>query len=83
MLTTLFNFVGLFVLLLSSSANLKLKRYDPVAYITTGKPVKGDITFEYKSMDATYRFSSQANLELFKQEPENIFRNTAATALMP
>lgn len=68
MLTQLFNFVELFVLLLSSD-NLKLKGYDPVAYVTTGKPVKSDTTFEYKSMDTTYRFSSQANLELFKKKP--------------
>jgi len=69
MLTTIFNFVGMFALLLGGD-NLKLKGYDPVAYFTAGKPVKGEAKFEYKFMGATYRFSSPANLELFKKEPE-------------
>ena len=33
MLATLFNFVGLFVLLLNRSDNLKIKGYDPVTCI--------------------------------------------------
>lgn len=70
MLTVIFNFVGIFALLLGDADNLKLKGYDPVAYFTAGKAVKGDAKFEYKFMDATYRFSSQANLELFKKAPE-------------
>ena len=53
-----------------SSDNLKLKGYDPVAYFTAEKPVKGDKKFEYQWMGARYRFSSQGNLEIFKKEPE-------------
>jgi YHS domain-containing protein len=53
-----------------TSDNLKLKGYDPVAYFTAGKPVKGDAKFEFKWMGATYRFSSQENLEQFKKAPE-------------
>jgi len=53
MLTTIFNFIGMFALLLGGSDNLKLKGYDPVAYFTAGKPVKGDAKFEHKFMSAT------------------------------
>lgn len=70
MLAAIFHFIGIVSFLFSGGDNLKLQGYDPVAYFTTGKPVKGDTTFEYKSMGVTYRFASQANLELFKKEPE-------------
>src|SRR5574341_898281 len=53
-----------------TSDNLKLKGYDPVAYFTTAKPVKGHSKFEFKWMGATYHFSSQENLEQFKKAPE-------------
>lgn len=44
--------------------------YDTVAYFTVGKPVKGrdDLAFEY--MGATWKFSSQAHLDLFKANPQ-------------
>ena len=44
--------------------------YDPVAYFTEDKPVKGneDITAEYKG--ATWRFASAANRETFLADPE-------------
>jgi hypothetical protein len=44
--------------------------YDPVAYFTVGKPVKGqdDLVFEHQG--AKWKFSSAANLELFKASPE-------------
>lgn len=43
--------------------------YDPVAYFTTGKPVKGraDISLQWKG--AVWRFSSQANREAFEANP--------------
>ena len=43
--------------------------YDPVAYFKVGKPVRGkkDITYKYKG--ATWRFSSAANLNAFKANP--------------
>ena len=43
---------------------------DPVAYFTEGRPVEGSNEFEYDWMDATWRFSSQANLEGFKADPD-------------
>jgi YHS domain-containing protein len=50
-------------------SGLALHGYDPVAYFTEGKPVKGktDITAEYDS--ATYRFATAANLAMFQSDP--------------
>jgi YHS domain-containing protein len=53
-----------------SDGKLIIKGYDPVAYFTTGKPVKGLKDFEYQWMGVTFRFSSKENLELFKKTPE-------------
>ena len=44
--------------------------YDPVAYFTVGKPVKGQDGFATDWMGAKWKFSSQANLDLFKSNPE-------------
>jgi YHS domain-containing protein len=68
-MAAIFTLAGMLALLLGGGDNLELKGYDPVAYFTAGKPVKGEAKFEHKFMGATYRFSSQANLELFKKEP--------------
>src|SRR5205809_4723212 len=44
--------------------------YDPVAFFTDNKPVKGDAKFQFNYQDATYYFSSQEHLDLFKANPE-------------
>lgn len=44
--------------------------YDPVAYFTVGKPVKGSDSFMLVWMGSKWKFSSQANLDLFKVSPE-------------
>ena len=44
--------------------------YDPVAYFAVGKPVKGQDGFATEWMGAKWKFSSQANLDLFKANPE-------------
>src|SRR5436305_1662316 len=44
--------------------------YDPVAFFTDNKPVKGDAKFQYGYEDATYYFASQEHLDLFKANPE-------------
>lgn len=49
---------------------LMIDGYDPVAYFTERKPVKGLKGFEYQWMEATWRFASKENLELFKEDPE-------------
>jgi YHS domain-containing protein len=50
-------------------AALAIEGYDPVAYFTSGKAIKGkkEITISYESI--TYRFSSVQNKNLFKANP--------------
>lgn len=48
---------------------LAVHGYDVVSYFTAGKPVKGDAKFAVIQSEATYRFSSQANLDTFKANP--------------
>jgi YHS domain-containing protein len=43
--------------------------YDTVAYFTVGKPVKGLDSLVTEWMGAKWKFSSQANLDLFKANP--------------
>lgn len=50
--------------------NLAVQGYDPVAYFTDGKPVKGTKEFETEYKGATFRFASAANLAKFKADPE-------------
>lgn len=43
--------------------------YDPVAYFTVGKPVKGNPSINARQDDATYYFSSAANKQAFLKSP--------------
>jgi len=52
-----------------SQSGLALRGYDPVAYFNAGKPVKGKSSISVSNAGATYRFSSQANKDLFLQNP--------------
>ena len=47
-----------------------LHGYDAVAYFTEHKPVEGKKDFSYEWQGATWRFSTEANLALFKASPE-------------
>lgn len=47
-----------------------IRGYDPVAYFTESKPVKGVKAFSHSWKGATYYFSSKKNLDLFKSKPE-------------
>ncbi len=49
---------------------LAIEGYDPIAYFTQGKPLKGSKEFTYKWMGATWRFASAEHLDLFKSNPE-------------
>jgi YHS domain-containing protein len=51
-------------------SDLAVSGYDPVAYFNMGKPVEGSADHEYEWNGATWRFSSAANLETFKADPE-------------
>jgi YHS domain-containing protein len=46
-----------------------IKGYDPVAYFTDMKPVKGSPEFEYSWRGARWRFSSAAHREMFRADP--------------
>lgn len=47
-----------------------IKGYDPVAYFTDAKPVKGQAEFTFEWMGATWRFSSAAHRDSFQAAPE-------------
>jgi hypothetical protein len=49
--------------------DVAIKGYDPVAYFTQHKAVKGSQEFAYRWLDANWYFSSAENRELFKREP--------------
>ena len=46
-----------------------LRGFDPVAYFTEGKPVKGDTKFSSSYGGATYEFKSAENKAEFDKEP--------------
>lgn len=47
-----------------------IRGYDPVAYFSDGKAVKGKPEFSHEWNGASWRFSSQANLDRFAKTPE-------------
>lgn len=49
---------------------IAIKGYDPVAYFTKGRPLKGEQRFEYEWNGGKWRFASQEHLDLFKNDPE-------------
>ncbi len=49
---------------------LTLKGFDAVAYFNQGKAIEGKKEFEHTWMDATWRFSTAENRDLFAQSPE-------------
>jgi YHS domain-containing protein len=48
---------------------LAIAGYDPVAYFTDGKPVKGDPAIARTYQGATYRFASVEHKNLFEKDP--------------
>lgn len=46
-----------------------IKGYDPVAYFTLGKPVRGHADLELEWDDRRYRFSSAEHRERFRADP--------------
>ena len=51
-------------------SNVAIDGYDPVAYFKVAMPVKGRSELSYKWKDALWYFSSKANLDDFKSDPE-------------
>ena len=50
-------------------SNIALQGYDPVAYFTEGKPVKGSGEFTADYMGATFQFASAENRDAFLADP--------------
>ena len=53
-----------------TSDGVAMKGYDPVAYFMNGKPVRGNIGYEYVWMGAKWHFSSAEHRDLFMKKPE-------------
>lgn len=53
-----------------NESGIAIRGYDTVAYFTQGKPVEGMDKFSTDWKGATWKFSSQEHLDLFKNEPE-------------
>ena len=65
-------------------APLAIQGYDPVAYFTDGKPMRGTPEFEYQWDEHRYRFASAQHRDLFKADPVRYapqFGNYCAMAL--
>jgi YHS domain-containing protein len=56
--------------LFSTRTETAINGYDPVAYFTASKPVKGLDAHVHDWKGAKWKFASAANLELFKAQPE-------------
>ena len=54
----------------ATRGNLAIRGYDPVAYFTEGKAVKGDRDFTLGWQGADWRFASDENRTLFAADPE-------------
>lgn len=52
-------------------SGVAIRGYDTVAYFTQGKPVEGSEEFATDWEGASWRFSSQENLDLFTAAPED------------
>jgi len=50
---------------------LAIKGYDPVAYVTEGKAVKGSKEYEVEWKDAKWRFASAENRDRFTASPDD------------
>ena len=53
-----------------ATSGIAIRGADPVAFFTESAAVPGKNAYEYEWNGATWRFSSAANMELFKANPE-------------
>ncbi|MGE3693524.1 MAG: YHS domain-containing (seleno)protein [Novosphingobium sp.] len=53
-----------------TEAGIATQGYDPVAYFSEGRAVRGDVDFHYKWDGVTWLFASAANRDTFAAEPE-------------
>ncbi len=61
---------------------LALKGYDPVAYFTEGRPVRGNEKFEYAWDGVRYRFASEQHLSMFRGDPDRYAPQFAGSCAM-
>jgi hypothetical protein len=54
-----------------TAEGVAIKGYDPVAYFTDKRPVRGLPEFEYVWHGATWRFFSAAHREMFRRHPDS------------
>jgi len=54
----------------ATSEGVAIKGYDPVAYFTDSRPVRGMPGFKYVWKGSEWRFASSDHLEMFKKDPE-------------
>ncbi len=47
-----------------------IRGYDPVAYFTENQPIKGKKAFSHQWKNATWRFASARNRQLFRTNPQ-------------
>lgn len=52
-----------------NGAGIAIQGYDPVAYFTDGKAVKGSDAFPYQWLGATWHFASAEHRDLFTADP--------------
>lgn len=55
---------------IAGDVRLVLKGYDPVAYFTAGKPVKGDPKYAYEWDEGRYHFASAKHRDMFAGDPD-------------
>lgn len=53
-----------------SNSSIAINGYDPVAYFTENKPVKGNSEYSFEWKGAHWLFSSKDNMDLFASAPE-------------
>lgn len=53
-----------------TDAGAAIRGYDPVAYFTEGKPVRGEADHTHQWNGATWRFASKQNRDAFAAAPE-------------
>jgi YHS domain-containing protein len=67
-----------------SGPKLAIQGYDPVAYFTDSRAIRGKPEFSYVWDDFTYQFASSANRDRFASDPERyapVFPGYCAAAL--
>ena len=54
----------------ADNVRLVLKGYDPVAYFTQNRPMKGDPKYSYEWDEGRYHFASAKHRDMFAGDPE-------------